>query len=67
MSKLDLALQEKTLGKVSEIHKDLVNINKESMDQKGTKGIDGFNKMDIDLQVWMEIFEEDQVTVEGCR
>lgn len=67
MSKLDLALQETILVKVNEIHKDLVNINKESMDQEDQKGINNSNKMDIDLQAWMEVFEEDQVTVEGCR
>ena len=64
MSRLDLEVQKKTLVKVNEIHKDLVNVNKESMDQEG---INDSNKMDIDLQAWMEVFEEDQVTVEGCR
>ena len=64
MSRLDLEVQKKTLVKVNEIHKDLVNVNKESMDQEV---INDSNKMDIDLQAWMEVFEEDQVTVEGCR
>lgn len=64
MSKLDLTVQEKTLLKVNEMQKNLINSNKESLSQEG---IDGSNKMDIDLKDWIEVFEEDQVKLQGCR
>ena len=64
MSKLDLTLQKKTLLELNEMNKDLVNVNDTLSNQES---INSFKKMDIDLQDWLEVFEEDQVTVEGCR
>ena len=64
MSKLDLTLQEKTLLELNEMNQDLVNVNDTLSNQES---VNGFKKMDIDLQDWLEIFEEDQVKLEGCR
>ena len=64
MSKLDLTLQKKTLLELNEMNKDLVNVNDTLSNQES---VNSFKKMDIDLQDWLEVFEEDQVTVEGCR
>ena len=64
MSKLDLTLQEKTLLELNDMNKDLVNVNDTLSNQES---VNGFNEMDIDLQGWLEVFEEDQVRVEGCR
>ena len=64
MSKLDLALTEKVLLELNEMKKDLVDVNDVFLDQES---INGFKKMDIDLQDWREIFEEDQVAMYGCR
>jgi hypothetical protein len=64
MSKLDLTLTEKVSLELNEMKKDLANINDEFMNQEAKNS---FNKMDIDLQEWLEVFEEDQVRLEGCR
>ena len=64
MSKLDLTLQKKTLLELNEMNKDLVNVNDTLSNQES---VNSFKKMDIDLQDWLEIFEEDQVKLEGCR
>ena len=64
MSKLDLTLQEKTLLELNEMNKDFVNVNDTLSNQES---VNGFKKMDIDLQDWLDVFEEDQVTLEGCR
>jgi len=64
MSKLDLTLQEKTLLELNEMNQDLVNVNDTLSNQES---VNSFKKMDIDLQDWLEIFEEDQVKLEGCR
>ena len=64
MSKLDLTLQKKTLLELNEMNQDLVNVNDTLSNQES---VNSFKKMDIDLQDWLEIFEEDQVKLEGCR
>ena len=64
MSKLDLALTEKVLVEVNEMKKDLVDVNDAFLNQES---INGVKKMDIDLQDWLEVFEEDQVKLQGCR
>ena len=64
MSKLDLTLQEKTLLELNEMKHDLIDVNDTLSNQEG---VNGFKKMDIDLEDWLEIFEEDQVKLEGCR
>ena len=64
MSKLDLTLQEKTLLELNEINKELVDVNDTLSNQEN---VNDFKKMDIDLEDWLEIFEEDQVKLQGCR
>jgi hypothetical protein len=64
MSKLDLTLQEKPLLELNEINKDLVDVNDTLSNQEN---VNDFKKMDIDLEDWLEIFEEDQVKLQGCR
>jgi hypothetical protein len=57
MSKLDLIEQETLLLDVKELSDKLINHN-ELLDQ---------GKMEIDPQEWIEVFEEDQVVMYGCR
>ena len=64
MSRLDLTLTEKVLPELNETNKVLVDVNDALLNQEG---IHNLKKMDIDLQDWLEVFEEDQVTVHGCR
>ena len=64
MSKLDLALTEKVLLEVNEMNKDSVDVNDAFLNQES---INGIKKTDIDLQDWLEVFEEDQVKLQGCR
>ncbi len=64
MSRLDLTLTEKVLLELNEMNKDLVDVNDTFLNQES---INGFKQMDIDLQDWLEVFEEDQVTLQGCR
>ncbi|MCO4845265.1 MAG: hypothetical protein KC427_04525 [Sulfurovum sp.] len=64
MSKLDLTLTEKVLPELNEMNKDLVDVNDAFLNHEH---INDLKKMDIDLQDWLEVFEEDQVTVQGCR
>ena len=58
MSKLDLAPQE------NKMNKSLVKTHEAFLKQEK---IDYTNNLDLDLEAWMEIFEEDQVSVEGCK
>ena len=60
MSRLDLTLTEKVLLELNEMNKDLVDV-------KNQESINGLKQLDIDLQDWLEVFEEDQVTLQGCR
>ncbi len=64
MSRLDLTLTEKVLLELNEMHKELVDVHDTFLNQES---VNGFKKMDIDLQDWLEVFEEDQVTLQGCR
>ena len=64
MSRFDLTLTKKELFKVDEVHKDFINLNDTSLYQRD---IDSSSQMDADLQDWLEIFEEDQVVMYGCR
>ncbi len=64
MSRLDLTLTEKVLPELNETNKDLVDVNDALLNQES---INDLKKMDIDLQDWLEVFEEDQVKVQGCR
>ena len=64
MSKLDLVLQESTLRKVNEMHKNLLDLNDDFFDQVVA---DNSNEEELDLEAWLEVFAEDQVKMEGCR
>ena len=64
MSKLDLAVREKELIEINEMRKDLVDVHDTFLNQES---VNGLKQMDIDLQEWLEVFEEDQVTLQGCR
>ena len=64
MSRLDLTLTEKVLLELNEMNKDLVDVNDTFLNQES---VNGLKQMDIDLQDWLEVFEEDQVTLQGCR
>lgn len=64
MSRLDLTLIEKDLFDANEIHKDFIDLKDTSLNQKD---IDKSSQMDADLQDWIEVFEEDQVVMYGCR
>lgn len=64
MSRLDLTLTEKVLLELNEMHKELVDVHDTFLNQES---VNGLKQMDIDLQDWLEVFEEDQVTLQGCR
>ena len=64
MSKLDLELTEKVLLDLNEMKKNVVDAKDTALDQKSKNGA---KQMDPDLQDWLEIFEEDQVVMYGCR
>ena len=64
MSKLDLAPTEEVMIKLNEMNKELLDVHDTFLNQAS---VNDFNKQDIDLQDWLEVFEEDQVTLQGCR
>ena len=64
MSKVDLELTEKVLLDLHEMKKTLVAVKDTSLAQESRNGAE---QMDPDLQDWLEIIEEDQVVMYGCR
>lgn len=64
MSKVDLELTEKVLLDLNEMKKNLVDVKDTVLDQESKHGS---KQMEPDLQDWLEIFEEDQVVMYGCR
>ncbi len=64
MSRLDLTQLEKVSPQSNEIYKVMAKIN-DMLTRK--EGLEHFDKREIDLQEWLEVFEEDQVVFEGCR
>ncbi|MEN8727752.1 MAG: hypothetical protein ABF276_07300 [Sulfurovum sp.] len=64
MSKVDLELTEKVLLDLNEMKKNLVDVKDTTLGQENRNGD---KQMDPDLQDWLEIFEEDQVVMYGCR
>jgi hypothetical protein len=64
MSKVDLELTEKVLLDLNEMKKNLVDVKDTTLGQENRNGA---KQMDPDLQDWLEIFEEDQVVMYGCR
>ena len=64
MSKLDLTLKEKVFPELNKMNKALIDVNDTFMKQSKS---DSLHPMELDLQIWREIFEEDQVKIHGCR
>ncbi|EIF52051.1 hypothetical protein [Sulfurovum sp. AR] len=60
MSKLDLRLTENVLPGLNKINNDLIDVKKRSHG-------DSSKLMESDLEIWREIFKEDQVKIHGCR
>ena len=63
MSKLDLTLTEKALSELNKTNKELIDVNDTFMNKSIN---DSLNPMEIDLEIWREIFKEDQVVVNEC-
>ena len=63
MSKLDLTLTQKVLPGLNKMNKELIDVNDTFMKQSNS---DSLNPMEIDLEIWREIFKEDQVVVNEC-
>lgn len=61
MSKLDLTLTEKVLPGLNKMYRD---VNDTLMKQSNR---DIFKPTELDLEIWREIFAEDQVKIHGCR
>lgn len=64
MSKLDLTLAENVWPALNKMNNNLIDINDTFMKQSQS---DLLKPMEPDLQLWREIFEEDQVKIYGCR
>ena len=64
MSKVDLDLTEKVLLDLNEMKKNLVEVKDTALDQANKKMA---KQIDADIQDMLEIFEEDQVVMYGCR
>ena len=64
MSRLDFTVQEKVYFELNKQDRTTTDT-----DSKFLKENDTLGKMqeEIDLQDWLEIFEEDQVKLQGCR
>lgn len=60
MSKLDLTLTENVLHGLNKINNDLIDIKKRSYS-------DSLKPTEMELEIWREIFKEDQVKIHGCR
>ena len=64
MSKVDLELTEKVLLDLNEMKKNLLDVKDTTLDQENRNGA---KQMEPYLKDWLEIFEEDQVVMYGCR
>lgn len=64
MGKSDLTQVENTFLHTNEINKALADVDNKFLNKEGTTS---FDKMDIDLEAWLEIFEDDQVKHEICH
>ncbi len=60
MSKLDLTLTENVLPGLNKINNDLIDVKKRSHR-------DNMKPSEMELEIWREIFKEDQVKIHGCR
>ena len=64
MSKVDLELTEKILLDLNEMKKNLVQVKDTALAQASK---DKSKQRDLDIQDMLEIFEEYQVVMYGCR
>ena len=64
MSRLDVVETEQTLLEQSEIEKELIDLNDLLLVHEKSLNLD---REVIDPKDWIEIFEEDQVKMVGCR
>lgn len=64
MSKVDLELTEKVLLDLNKMKKTLIEVKDNALDQASK---DDSKQIDSDIQDMLEIFEEDQVVMYGCR
>lgn len=64
MSKVDLEFAEKVLLSLNEMKKTLIEVKDTTLDQANKKTS---RQIDEDIQDMLEIFEEDQVVMYGCR
>ena len=64
MSRLDVLETEKTLLEQNEIEKGLIDLTDLLLVHEKKVNL---RKEEIDPQDWLEVFEEDQVKLEGCR
>ncbi len=60
MSKLDLTLTENVLTGLNKINNDLIDVKKRPHS-------DLLKPTEMELEIWREIFKEDQVKIHGCR
>jgi hypothetical protein len=64
MSKLDLTPTEQVLPGFNKMNKELIDVNDTFMKQSNS---DSIKPTELDLEIWREIFTEDQVKIHGCR
>ncbi len=64
MSKLDLTLTERVLFKLKKVKNELIDVNDTFMNKSNS---DSLKPTELDLEIWREIFKEDQVVIHGCR
>ena len=64
MGKVDFALQEKASLHTTEMSKALADIDSKFVSKAGSFSVE---KMDTDLEAWLEVFKEDEVKHEGCH
>jgi hypothetical protein len=60
MSKLDLTLTGNVLPGLNKINNDLIDVKKRPHS-------DRLKPTEMELEIWREIFKEDQVKIHGCR
>ncbi|UPT78257.1 hypothetical protein MN086_03715 [Sulfurovum sp. XGS-02] len=60
MSKLDLTLTENVLTGLNKINNDLIDVKKRPHSNL-------LKPTEMELEIWREIFKEDQVKIHGCR
>ncbi|GIT97331.1 hypothetical protein [Sulfurovum sp. TSL1] len=64
MSKLDLTLTGEVWPELNKMNKELIDVNDTLMNPSHR---DSSKLMESDLEIWREIFKEDQVKIHGCR